>query len=94
GAASDLYAGHRPIKGILKNKTSMTSSMVASAEQPRAKKPQKRDERNLLATYHPADKDYGFMKIDEPSTPYHSVMGDDGDPCSDAETTGPWHQRA
>lgn len=28
-------ASHRPIKGILKNKTSTTSSVVASAEQPR-----------------------------------------------------------
>lgn len=58
-------------KGILKHKGSVDHSSKEIVW----------DEMNIMATYHPADKDYGFMKVDEPPTPYshatHSDCEDD-----------------
>lgn len=62
----------KPCKGILKTSSSFDKHSLANN-----RKSAKFDEINVLQTYHPADKDYGHMKIEEPKTPYRIAEGDD-----------------
>ncbi|XP_033752593.1 protein phosphatase inhibitor 2-like [Pecten maximus] len=62
----------KPMKGILKSSSSFDKpEPIYTTNTPRdGRKEMTWDEMNILATHHPADKDYGHMKIDEPLTPY------------------------
>jgi len=64
-----------PKRGILKASTSFEQR---ETDRSRTKNPHF-DESNILATLHPPDKDYGFMKIDEPKTPYEYASGAEED---------------
>ncbi|KAB0371743.1 hypothetical protein FD755_016681 [Muntiacus reevesi] len=70
-------ASQRPMEGILRNKSSTTSSL--------SKRSQKWDEMNILATSS-SRRSLWFSEDRLPSTPSHSMVGDEADALSGSET--------
>lgn len=78
---TDSPDAKKPCKGILKSSSSFDkhAATAAAASSVSHRKSAKFDELNVLQTYHPLDKDYGHMKVDEPKTPYNYVEPEDLD---------------
>ena len=83
---------HRPIKGILKNKGSMDSSVVAPAQQSvgpsqvQTKKSKRWDESNILAACRSSYRDYDLRKINEPNIRHLRFQDGREDTARDLET--------
>ncbi|XP_019931399.2 protein phosphatase inhibitor 2 isoform X2 [Aedes albopictus] len=78
---TDSPDAKKPCKGILKSSSSFDkhATTAAAASSVSHRKSAKFDELNVLQTYHPPDKDYGHMKVDEPKTPYNYAEPEDLD---------------
>lgn len=69
----------KPSKGILKTSRSVDGHDSAPTTSKRPKE-QRFDEMNIIETFHPPNKDYGHMKVDEPKTPFSETVEGDIEP--------------
>ncbi|KAG6454357.1 protein phosphatase inhibitor 2 [Manduca sexta] len=69
----------KPSKGILKTSRSIDGSDGNPSTSKRPKE-QRFDEMNIMETFHPPNKDYGHMKVEEPKTPFSEAVDGDLEP--------------
>lgn len=74
----------KPSKGILKTSRSVDNQDGTPSSSKRSKE-QRFDEINIMETFHPANKDYGHMKIDEPKTPYSESVAGEPEPADELD---------
>lgn len=76
----------KPSKGILKTSRSIDGQDgTPTASTSKRPKEQRFDEMNIIETFHPANKDYGHMKVDEPKTPYSESVDGDLEPTDELD---------
>ncbi|XP_075433818.1 protein phosphatase inhibitor 2-like isoform X1 [Ascaphus truei] len=67
----------QPLRSILKRHSSEDIVGQTPEHRTERRKSQHWDEMNIVATYHPAGKDYGLMKVTESDTPYFRTQEED-----------------